>query len=89
MQPGETSLIVLDSNHDKDHVLAELEAYAPLVSVGSYIVACDGIMGCLVGAPRSNPDWEWNNPAAAAEEFVEQHPDLTDVSPLDYLPGEQ
>ena len=75
VQPGETVLILLDSNHGKDHVLAELEAYAPLVSVGSYIVACDGIMGRLVGAPRSNPDWEWNNPTVAAEEFTDKHHD--------------
>lgn len=75
VQPGETVLIVLDANHSKDHVLMELEAYAPIVSVGSYIVACDGIMGQLVGAPRSDPDWKWNNPAAAAEEFVAKHPD--------------
>lgn len=79
--PGETVLILLDSNHGKDHVLAELEAYAPLVSVGSYIVSCDGIMGRLVGAPRSNPDWEWNNPGAAAEEFVDKHPDYVIEEP--------
>jgi hypothetical protein len=27
-----------------------------------------------VGAPRSSEDWEWNNPKAAAEEFVKEHP---------------
>ena len=61
---------MLDSNHTRDHVLAELEAYGPLVSVGSYIVAADGIMGDLAGAPRSDPDWTWNNPRDAAQEFA-------------------
>jgi cephalosporin hydroxylase len=41
-----------------------------LVSLGSYIVATDGIMQDLVGAPRSQNDWNWNNPQQAAREFV-------------------
>lgn len=71
--PGEKVFVMLDSNHSKQHVLAELNAYSELVSVGSYIVAADGIMGSLVGAPRSSKDWTWNNPKAAAEEFVRTH----------------
>ena len=73
VQPGETVLVLLDSCHTKAHVLAELNAYAPLVSKGSYIVAMDGIMQQLVGAPRTQPDWSWNNPKSAAEEFVRTH----------------
>src|ERR1700752_3020875 len=42
--PEEQALVILDSNHSRAHVEAELEAYAPLVAPGSYIVACDGIM---------------------------------------------
>ena len=70
VEPGETVLVVLDSNHTREHVLEELKAYGELVPPGSYILACDGIMGDLVGAPRSQPDWDENNPRAAAEEFV-------------------
>ncbi len=70
-------LVLLDSNHTKDHVLAELDAYAPLVSQGSYIVAMDGIMEQVVGAPRTQPDWEWNNPRQAALEFAEKNPNFT------------
>ena len=69
----EKVFIVLDSNHTKQHVFEELQAYSDLVSVGSYIVACDGIMENLVGAPRSSDDWSWNNPKAAAQEFVNTH----------------
>ncbi|NOU66741.1 hydroxylase [Paenibacillus sp. LMG 31461] len=69
---GETVLLILDSNHTKDHVTKELEAYSSLVSVNSYAVVCDGIMSSLVGAPRSEEDWVWNNPKAAAEKFVER-----------------
>ncbi len=73
LKPGEKCLVMLDSNHTKAHVLAELNAYSDLVSVGSYIVAADGIMEKLVGAPRSSEDWGWNNPKAAAEEFIKLH----------------
>jgi cephalosporin hydroxylase len=72
VEPGETVLIILDSNHTKEHVLAELRAYSDMVSVDSYIVVCDGIMGHLPGAPRTNPDWEWNNPEEAAKEFTQE-----------------
>lgn len=68
--PGEKVMVLLDSCHEKDHVLAELSAFSKIVSPGSYIVAMDGIMGKLVNAPRSQPDWFWNNPKQAAIEFV-------------------
>ncbi len=64
-------LVMLDSNHTRDHVLAELRAYAPWVTLGSYMVAADGIMAQLQGAPRTQPDWTWNNPLAAARLFVD------------------
>lgn len=75
--PGETVLVLLDSNHTKAHVLAELEAYGPLVTPGSYIVATDGIMKQVAGAPRSSPDWDWNNPLDAAAEFAAKHPEFS------------
>jgi cephalosporin hydroxylase len=70
VRDGETVLVLLDSCHTKEHVLAELNAYSTLVTPGSYIVAMDGIMEQVVGAPRTQPDWSWNNPRAAAQEFV-------------------
>jgi cephalosporin hydroxylase len=73
VHPGETAMVLLDSCHTKEHVLAELEAYAPLVGKGSYLVATDGIMEEVAGAPGSKPDWSWNNPRQAALEFVRRH----------------
>jgi cephalosporin hydroxylase len=70
---AETVLVLLDSDHTKKHVLAELEAYAPLVTPGSWIVVADGIMEQVVGAPRTRPDWSWNNPKTAVAEFVAGH----------------
>lgn len=74
VKPDEKVLVLLDACHSKDHVLAELNAYSPLVSKGSYIVAMDGIMEQVAGAPRTQPDWTWNNPKQAALEFVKEHP---------------
>jgi cephalosporin hydroxylase len=70
------ALVVLDSAHTKAHVLAELNAYAPLVSVGSFVLVADGIMADLVGATGAGPDWEWNNPRAAVAEFVASRNDF-------------
>src|SRR5262245_18853341 len=73
VRPGETVLVLLDSCHTRTHVLAELEAYAPLVSQGSYVVATDGIMGDLAGLPGARSDWSWDNPREAALEFAQHH----------------
>jgi cephalosporin hydroxylase len=73
ISPEDTVLIFLDSNHSKAHVAAELEAYHSLVTAGSYIVATDGSMRDLDDVPRGDPEWTWDNPAAAAEEFAEEH----------------
>lgn len=70
---GETVMVVLDSNHSKQHVLSELEAYHHLVSQGSYIVATDGVMKDLDKVPRGQSDWSWNHPTAAAVEFSKKH----------------
>ncbi|MBE3098999.1 MAG: class I SAM-dependent methyltransferase [Planctomycetes bacterium] len=81
VRPGEQVLVILDACHTKQHVLAELEAYAPLVGVGSYLVAADGIMEQVAGAPRTQPDWTWNNPRQAALEFVSKNPAFAIVEP--------
>jgi cephalosporin hydroxylase len=77
----ERVMVFLDSAHQKQHVLEELRAYSPLVSPGSYIVAMDGIMEQLTGAPRSAPDWSWNNPRQAALEFVAENPNFVIEEP--------
>jgi cephalosporin hydroxylase len=81
LMPGETVMVVLDSAHSKEHVLGELEAYAEIVSPGSYIVATDGIMHWLGNAPRSQKDWSWNNPKTAVAEFITKHPEFDNIQP--------
>lgn len=76
IKPGETVMVLLDSNHSKAHVLRELDAYHGLVTPGSYIVATDGIMRDLADLPRGQPEWVQDNPATAAAEFAAQHPEF-------------
>jgi len=80
--PGSKVLVLLDSNHTKSHVRAELEAYAPLVTPGSYIVATDGIMCDLHDVPGGKDDWVWDHATAAAAEFAAAHPEFA----LEYPP---
>lgn len=70
VKPSDVVLVVLDSNHSYQHVSRELEAYSPLVTPGSYIVATDGIMRLVHDVPRAGVDWERDNPANAAEDFA-------------------
>ncbi len=70
-------LVCLDSNHTHEHVLAELEAYAPLVTVGSYCVVFDTIVEDMPAG--SFPDRPWDrgdNPKTAVTEYLEGHPEF-------------
>lgn len=81
IKPGEKVLVILDSNHLRDHVRAELEAYCGLVSHGSYIVATDGVMHEVADVPRGTPSWIDDNPTTAAREFAAVHPEFELLRP--------
>ena len=76
IQPEEKVLVILDSNHLRDHVRAELEAYCDLVTPGSFIVATDGIMSEVADVPRGTASWIEDNPSTAAREFALSHPEF-------------
>jgi cephalosporin hydroxylase len=64
-------LVFLDSNHTHDHVLAELEAYAPLTSLDSYCCVLDTVVDDL--PDDMYPDRPWgpgNNPKTAVREYL-------------------
>jgi cephalosporin hydroxylase len=82
IEPNDVVLVVLDSNHSESHVRAELDLYAPLVTPNSYLVACDGIMASVVGAPRTAADWNWNNPLTAIDGFLRQNDDFIGEEPV-------
>lgn len=64
-------LVILDSNHTHDHVLAELEAYAPLTSPGSYCIVFDTVVEDLPDAMFPDRPWgKGNNPKTAVWEYL-------------------
>jgi cephalosporin hydroxylase len=81
IKPGETVMVVLDSDHSYKHVMDELEAYAPLVTKGSWIVATDGIMRDLEDVPRGRAGWSKDNPAQAAHDFTAKNSDFRMENP--------
>jgi cephalosporin hydroxylase len=76
LRPNERGMVILDSNHTKAHVLAELQSYSEFIAIDSYIVACDGIMQDLVGAPRTSPEWRTDNPQSAVKDFLAERDDF-------------
>jgi cephalosporin hydroxylase len=67
-------LVCLDSNHTHDHVLAELEAYALLTSVGSYCVVFDTIIEDMPAEMFPERPWcPGNNPKTAVCEYLKTH----------------
>ncbi|MDH5359389.1 MAG: cephalosporin hydroxylase family protein [Gammaproteobacteria bacterium] len=65
-------LVCLDSNHTHDHVLAELEAYAPLTSVDSYCVVFDTLVEDMPDNYYPNRPWgPGNNPKSAVLEYLQ------------------
>jgi cephalosporin hydroxylase len=78
-------LVLLDSNHTHDHVLAELEAYAPLTTVGSYCVVFDTIIEDLPA--DMYPDRPWgpgDNPKTAVHEYLRTHPEFEIDKAIDH-----
>jgi cephalosporin hydroxylase len=64
-------LIYLDSNHTHEHVLAELEAYAPLTSKGSYCCVFDTIVEDMPEELFADRPWgKGNNPKTAVWEYM-------------------
>jgi cephalosporin hydroxylase len=78
-------LVCLDSNHTHEHALAELEAFAPLVTPGSYCVVFDTIIEDLPA--DSFPDRPWghgDNPKTAVWEYLKSHPEFAIDKSIDH-----
>lgn len=68
---GGPVMVILDSDHTHQHVLAEMRLYGPLVSPGSYMVVFDGLVEDFPEAVAPGRPWgPGNNPLSAIREFL-------------------
>lgn len=77
IENGDKVMVVLDSNHTHEHVLAELQLYAPLVTVGQFLVVADTIIEEI--PPSTYRPREWgpgNNPRTALDEYLRRSDDF-------------
>ena len=76
-------MVVLDSDHSRQHVLNELNAYRDLVTPGAYLVATDGLVRDLGDVPRGEAYLRAGSPTEAVAEFVAANPDF-ELRPPDW-----
>lgn len=78
-------LVFLDSNHTHEHVLAELQAYAPLVTKDSYCVVFDTFVEDVPADVFDNRPWQpGNSPKTAVHEYLKTHPEFVIDKAMDY-----
>jgi cephalosporin hydroxylase len=74
-------MLILDSHHTHEHVVAELELWSPLVSKGNYIIVCDTIVENIESPPdRVRPWSKGDNPMTATKVFLEKNSRFTNNS---------
>ena len=73
---GKITMVMLDSNHSRDHVLSELRLYSKYVSVGSYLIVQDGAQEWVSDIPRGKPEWKQDNPLVAIDIFLKENDDF-------------
>jgi cephalosporin hydroxylase len=82
---GASVMVVLDSDHSRDHVLAELRGYGPLVTEGCYLVVADTLLGHFEAehTPRSRSNvWlKGNEPLSALQAYLVET-DRFEVDPI-------
>ena len=67
---SKTVLVVLDSAHHESFVTKELEIYAPLVTVGSYVIVEDTKLDRMLGGDETG----WYGPTRPVGRFLQAHP---------------
>lgn len=90
---GKPVLVVLDSDHAREHVHAEMERYCELVTPGSYMVVEDTIYHYIAPGPRHQGNWYEGDALQSVERFLAHHDgweidrDLEDAYPVTLNPS--
>jgi cephalosporin hydroxylase len=74
--PAERVMVMLDSNHTREHVRGELDRYSPLVTPNSYLVVFDSVMAAVADAPAAGEGWDHDNPLEAVSDFLDGNTDF-------------
>ncbi len=74
-------VVFLDDNHNADHVFSEMNSYADLVTLGSYLIVADTVFEDLAGTPVGTPTEKYpdvanSNPRIAVERFLATRTDF-------------
>jgi cephalosporin hydroxylase len=76
LELGKKIMVMLDSNHSRNHVLNEMKLYSKYVPVGSYLIVQDGAQKWVADIPRGKPEWIDDNPLNAIDDFLKTNSDF-------------
>jgi len=76
LESGKKIMVMLDSNHSRNHVLNEMQLYSKYIPVGSYLIVQDGAQKWVADIPRGKPEWIDDNPLNAIDDFLKTNSDF-------------
>lgn len=76
LETGKKVMVMLDSNHSREHVLHEIQLYSKYIPVGSYLIVQDGAQKWVADIPRGKAEWMDDNPLNAIDDFLKVNSDF-------------
>jgi cephalosporin hydroxylase len=76
LESGKKIMVMLDSNHSREHVLNEINLYSKYIPVGSYLIVQDGAQKWVADIPRGKAEWIDDNPLCAIDDFMKTNNDF-------------
>jgi len=76
LESGKKIMVMLDSNHSREHVLNEINLYSKYIPVGSYLIVQDGAQKWVAEITRGKAEWMDDNPLNAIDDFLKVNSDF-------------
>jgi len=76
LESGKKIMVMLDSNHSREHVLNEINLYSKYIPIGSYLIVQDGAQKWVADIPRGKAEWMDDNPLNAIDDFLKVNSDF-------------